>query len=152
MPLPNGATLPIASSVPGATDAAIGATRGPADSSFPSGSSSSSSSQPTSSLATSSPAGGPESGQKRMCLSDLDGLSAAEKEEGWRHLTQSAKRKARKMNYEGWWNEKEKKDEKDDLKEKVIEVPDDMNNNSDSWGPKWPGPGPPKPDGGGLAA
>ena len=144
VPLPNGATLTIASPepVPG------GATHGPG--SLPSGPSTSSlSASPTSSLA-SSPAAGPESGKKRMCLSDLDGLSAAAKEEGWRHLTQSAKRKARKVNYEGWWDDKEKKkDEKDDTQEKADLHPDTSN---DSWNPKWPGFGPPKPDGGGLAA
>ena len=138
VPLPNGATLTIASPepVPG------GATHGPG--SLPSGPSTSSlSASPTSSLA-SSPAAGPESGKKRMCLSDLDGLSAAAKEEGWRHLTQSAKRKARKVNYEGWWDDNEKeKDEKDDTQQNADLHPDTSN---DSWGPKWPGFGPPKPD------
>ena len=85
-----------------------------------------------------------------MCLSDLDCLSAAAKEEGWRHLTQSAKRKARKVNYEGWWDDNEKeKDEKDDTQQNADLHPDTSN---DSWNPKWPGFGPPKPGGGGLAA
>ena len=72
-----------------------------------------------------------------------------EAEKVWSFLSQSAKKKAKKINFRNWWGDKGKKKVESDEKDgnEPIVVVDDSNDNHDSWGPKW-FVGPPPPQGG----
>ena len=86
-------------------------------------------------------------------MSDLEKMRDEEAQQAWGLLGQSAKKKARKINFRNWWNDKGNGRTKDDSDEKdkgddetVVIV--DYKCWDDSWGPKWSGEPPPSPPGG----